>query len=69
MKSSLRPENISLEDFRTFLGQYESLVPATLQELERLRLDEIPGALTQRKERGPAFLTKDELTALVEWKL
>lgn len=48
---------------------YEHYLPARLEGLEQLRLDEVPEVLEMRRKEGDAFLEKTEVTALVEWKL
>lgn len=58
---------ISLETFNDILSQYPASVPERLQELDTLRYDEIPVKVASRKDA--AFLTKDEVEKLVEWKL
>lgn len=69
MKPSLLPDNISYVDYKVYLGMYEVYIPAKLEGLEKLRLEEVPGALEIRRKDGDAFLEKTEVTALVEWKL
>lgn len=48
---------------------YEKYLPPKVKGLEKLRLEEVPGVLEQRREDGKAFLEKTEVTNLVEWKL
>lgn len=69
MKDSLKPENISFVEFETNRDAYESLVPSKLHALEDLRLHQIPELLEQRKTQGEAFLERNELSNLMEWKL
>jgi len=69
MKPSLRAESINHIDFRFQLRFYEDLVPKSLKDLEELRLRGIPEVLAQRRKDGNAFLERNEVTALVEWKL
>ena len=69
MKSSHDANHISHQDLQRTLQRYESHVPSKISGLERLRLQEVPEILDQRKREGEAFLEKTEVTSLVEWKL
>ena len=69
MKSSQSADKISYDGIQTKLHQYESHVPAKISGLEKLRLEDVPETLNQRKGEGEPFLEKTEVTALVEWKL
>lgn len=69
MKPSLSPDTISYDDFKGYLGMYEHYLPAKIEGLDRLRLEEVPEVLEMRRKDGDAFLEKTEVTALVEWKL
>ncbi|MCJ1429083.1 hypothetical protein MMC29_006996 [Sticta canariensis] len=69
MKPSLSPDNISYVDYKGNLGMYETYLPAKIEGLEKLRLEEVPEVLEMRRKDGDAFLEKTEVTALVKWKL
>ena len=69
MKPQLQPDAISLATFRRILAKYEDYVPGQLAELEQLRLHTIPRAISERSKEGGAYIEKDELKSLVEWKL
>lgn len=69
MKTNLRSDKINYDDFKGYLGMYEHYVPAKIEGLEQLRLEEVPEVLEMRRNDGGAFLEKTEVTALVEWKL
>lgn len=69
MKPSLNPDNISYADYKGYWGMYEVYLPAKIEGLEKLRLEEVPEVLEMRRKDGDAFLEKTEVTALVEWKL
>lgn len=69
MKPSLSPDMISYDDYKGHLGMYEHYLPAKIEGLDQLRLDEVPEVLETRRKDGDAFLEKTEVTALVEWKL
>ncbi|KAJ4365230.1 hypothetical protein N0V83_008848 [Neocucurbitaria cava] len=58
---------ISLQSFNDILLRYPASVPGKLQDLDTLRYDAIPAKVSSRQ--GVAFLTKDEVEKLVEWKL
>ncbi|KAF2872449.1 hypothetical protein BDV95DRAFT_593824 [Massariosphaeria phaeospora] len=60
---------ISLAAFKTILSPYPSTVSDKLKDLDTLRYDTIPASLAARKNSGDAFLQKDEVETLVEWKL
>ena len=60
---------ITYSDLNKHLLSYESHVPPNLQDLESFRLKEIPVTLMRRSLDGGAFLEKEEVTKLVEWKL
>lgn len=65
--SQLHIKNISLDEFNNVLSRYPSAVPDKLQELDTLRYDAIPAKVAERQDT--AYLTKDEVEKLVEWKL
>jgi len=69
MEDRFLPANISIQAFNALLDQYASTVPSKLEQSENSRLRVIPQALEQRKKSGKAFLTRDEVIALLEWKL
>lgn len=60
---------ITYSDLKQHLLSYESHVPPKIQGLESFRLKEIPVTLMRRYLDGGAFLEKEEVTKLVEWKL
>jgi hypothetical protein len=62
-------DRISKADFEQTLAQYPETVPSKLADLEEQRLSIIPAALRDRKAKGEAYLTKDEVATLVDWKL
>lgn len=62
-------DHISEADFDEVLSQYPETVPSKLAELEEQRLSIIPTVLAGRRKEGNAFLTKAEVTTLVDWKL
>ncbi|KAH7380018.1 hypothetical protein BKA66DRAFT_465541 [Pyrenochaeta sp. MPI-SDFR-AT-0127] len=65
--SALHIDTISLDAFNDVLSRYPSAVPDKLQELDTLRYDTIPSTVVERQDA--AYLTKDEVEKLVEWKL
>ncbi|KAF2467134.1 uncharacterized protein BDR25DRAFT_395579 [Lindgomyces ingoldianus] len=67
--TSLRPESITLDTFNNILSRYPASVPERLRDLDALRYDTIPVKVAKRKEDDDAFLSKDEVEKLVEWKL
>lgn len=69
MKTSLGPDKISYDEYKGHLGMYDHYLPAKIQALDHLRLEEVPEVLEMRRKDGDAFLEKTEVTALVEWKL
>lgn len=58
--------SISPTTFDALLADYPTILPKKLEELDQQRYTSISNAIDQR---GSAYLTKDELTALVDWKL
>jgi len=62
-------DRISSDDFEQILAQYPETVPSKLADLEEQRLSIIPATLKQRKAKGKAYLTKNEVATLVDWKL
>ena len=69
MKSTQDAAHVTYSDLKTYLLSYESHVSPDVQGLESFRLNETPEALAQRKKNGKAFLEKEEVTNLVQWKL
>jgi len=69
MEDRFLPANISVQAFNALLDKYPSTVPLKLDQSENARLRTIPQALEERKRSGKVFLTKDEVVALLEWKL
>lgn len=62
-------DNISTDGFDDLLAQYPSVVPQKLAELEKQRLNILPAEVDKRKADGKAYLTKQEVATLVDWKL
>lgn len=62
-------EVITYSDLEKSLLSYISHVPPDIQRLDSLRLNDTPETLAQRKKNGEAFLEKEEVTNLVQWKL
>jgi hypothetical protein len=60
---------ISNDDFEQILAQYPKTVPSRLADLEEQRLSNIPATLKERKAKRNAYLTKEEVATLVDWKL
>jgi hypothetical protein len=70
MPGNLAADIISPGDFDAVLKRYENHVPAKLAELDKLRFVTIPSVLTSRHdEDSQAWLEKEELQQLVDWKL
>ena len=69
MKTTLSPDKISYDDYKGYLGMYEHYLPAKIEGLDHLRLEDVPEILDMRRKDGDAFLEKTEVAALVEWKL
>lgn len=69
MHRDLQFDSISSEKVENFLKQYDDVVPARLQDLQNFRLERVPTLLKERKADGNAFLEKQDVTGLVEWKL
>ncbi|PSK34516.1 hypothetical protein B9Z65_8842 [Elsinoe australis] len=72
MDSKYSWDSISREDFNGLLAKYTQVIPEKLKALDQKRLHDIPRALAARrngKGKEAPGLEKDELLALVEWKL
>ena len=69
MESTDSADHITYSDLQTRLLSYNSHVPPDIRRLDALRLNDTPEALAQRKKNGEAFLEKEEVTSLVQWKL
>ena len=69
MESTDGAAHVTYSDLQTHLLSYNSHVPPDIRRLELLRLKDTPEALAQRKKNGEAFLEKEEVTSLVQWKL
>jgi hypothetical protein len=61
--------SVSASDFDDILSQYPETVPSKLADLEKQRLSVIPAVLAERRSEGQAYLTKEEVATLVDWKL
>jgi hypothetical protein len=71
MTASLDPQAIDEETLNDVLSRYDEHVPDKLKDLDEARYEEIPDALAERKaaSSSQAYLSKDEVERLVEWKL
>jgi hypothetical protein len=69
MPAKFAADSISSADFGDVLSRYEKHVPSKLTDLDHLRFDVIPSTLKSRSEDGQAWLEKEELQQLVDWKL
>ncbi|KAF2690859.1 hypothetical protein K458DRAFT_382437 [Lentithecium fluviatile CBS 122367] len=65
---SLKFTTITKEAFDTTLSRYPSLVPAALHTLDAKRYADIPSRL-DKDGSNSAYLKKEEIVSLVEWKL
>lgn len=59
-------DTITFETFTELLAQYPDVVPAKMEKLDEQRLYAIPKIIHQRELK---FITKDELSTLMQWKL
>ncbi|ORX98541.1 hypothetical protein BCR34DRAFT_496052 [Clohesyomyces aquaticus] len=66
---SLTPNLITLDAFNEYLAQYPASVPEKLRDLDRIRYDSVPVKIAERNQNGGAYMTKDEVAQLVEWKV
>ena len=69
MSLSVGWQDIDTDTVRENVQKYTDFVPPALKDLEEFRGNTIQKVLQERKENGEAFLEKDELLKLVEWKL
>lgn len=70
MAASLSYEEITPDEFAAYLGRYEDIVPDNLRELDEYRFATIPDLLRERRgKKGGAWLEREEVQKLVEWKL
>jgi hypothetical protein len=61
---------IAKEAFNTILSRYPSLVPPALHGVDTTRYEVIPDTLRERKDgMNGAYLMKEDVVSLVEWKL
>ena len=67
--ASFSAHTVSRVNFNDILARYQDAVPAKLHDLDKLRFESIPEKVAQRKEGFDAFLEKEEVESLVEWKL
>lgn len=67
--ASFSAHTVSRVDFNNILARYQDAVPAKLHDLDKLRFESIPEKVAQRKKESDAFLEKEEVESLVEWKL
>ncbi|CAK4026409.1 Hypothetical predicted protein [Lecanosticta acicola] len=59
-------ERSSLEPL---LAEYPELVPSKLKDLDQFRYETIQNILNDRRTKGSAYLLKEDVVKLVEWKL
>ncbi|QDS68760.1 hypothetical protein FKW77_004935 [Venturia effusa] len=70
MANSLSYKTITPDRFATYLARYEDVVPDNLRDLDAYRFVTVPGLLEERRsEGGEAWLEKEEVQKLVDWKL
>ncbi|TLD35502.1 hypothetical protein E2P81_ATG01805 [Venturia nashicola] len=70
MAKSLSFMKIRPEEFATYLDRYNDIVPDNLRELDEYRFVTVPNLLQKRRgEKGGAWLEREEVQKLVEWKL
>lgn len=70
MATSLSFKKITPDEFATYLNRYDGTVPDSLRELDEYRFVTIPGLLKERRgKKGGAWLEREEVQKLVEWKL
>ena len=69
MESTDSADHVIYSHLKTRLLSYDSHIPPDIRRLDSLRLNDTPEALAQRKKNGEAFLEKEEVTSLVQWKL
>jgi hypothetical protein len=69
MTGSLAADEILPAYFGDALSRYQNHVPPKLAELDDLRFNTIPSSLESRRVNGKAWLEKEELQNLVDWKL
>ena len=67
--ASFSAHTVSRVDFNDVLARYQDAVPTKLHDLDKLRFESIPEKVAQRKKEFDAFLVKEEVENLVEWKL
>ncbi|CAI6338660.1 unnamed protein product [Periconia digitata] len=71
---TLKYTTVTKQSFETILLRYPLLVPEKLHDLDQLRYQSIPATAAKRKaaqheDAEEAYLNKDEVEKLVEWKL
>lgn len=62
-------DSIDLSSFQAVLSRYGDIAPAKLADLDDARYRDIPARIAERAWDGGAYITKDELVKLVEWKV
>lgn len=67
MNISQSIEAIDPESFDKLLSTYPDVVPTKLSQLDKQRYEAIPDAI--KNQTNPLFLTKDQVSTLVDWKL
>lgn len=61
--------SIDVETFGSLLEEYPNVLPDKLSELDTHRYEQLPDSIASRNTIDGAYLNKDELAALVDWKL
>jgi hypothetical protein len=70
MAKNLSFEAITAADFDACLDRYDEVVSDKLRELDEFRFVTIPAELKKRRNaKGGAWLAKEEVQKLVDWKL
>jgi hypothetical protein len=70
METQYSPDRITHASIQTLVESYADYLPADIEALEQARMIEIPDALASRDEGDQdAFLDRNEVSKLVQWKL
>ena len=62
-------DSVDPSTFDKLLKEYPNVVPPKLTDLDEQRYETIPATLVKRASSGSPYLTKQEVAALVDWKL